>query len=202
MSTPPSLDHFLPEFIPHRQSRDMEDGEAASGARAYLSSIREFLAARQVGGESGQQVNEANSDAFDRLLRRLYGLAESQYYADGGELGARVSIAAVGGYARREMSLASDVDLLFLYAEEISPLAAHVAERVQYWLWDAGAAVSGAVRSIEETLSLCRSEPSVFTTIIGARFLGGDVGLFHEFTAAIRDDLLANPKVGELFLGG
>ena len=193
MSTPPSVDRFLPEFIPRRESRDIEDAEAASGARAYLLSVREFLGARQAAGRSGQEINEANSDAFDRLLRRLYGLAESQYYADGGEVGARVSIAAVGGYARREMSLASDVDLLFLHAGEISPLAAHVAERVQYWLWDAGAEVSGAVRSIEETISLCRSEPTVFTTIIGARFLGGDVGLFHEFTAGIRNDLLASP---------
>jgi len=193
MSAPPSLDRFLPEFIPHRESRAIEDAEAASGARAYLGSVREFLRALQIAGGSGQAVNEAHSDACDRLLRRLYALAESQYYADGGEVGARVSVTAVGGYARREMSLASDVDLLFLHSGEISPLAAHVAERVQYWLWDAGAEVGGAVRSIEETVSLCRSEPTVFTTIIGARFLGGDVGLFHEFTAAIRDDLLANP---------
>jgi [protein-PII] uridylyltransferase len=193
MSTPPSVNRFLPEFIPLRESRASEDAETASGARAYLGSVREFLRERQLAGASGQEVNEANSDAYDRLLRRLYGLAESQYYADGGEVEARVAVAAVGGYARREMSLASDVDLLFLHSGEISPLAAHVAERVQYWLWDAGAEVSGAVRSIEETVSMCRSEPTVFTTIIGARFLGGDVGLFHEFTAAIRNDLLANP---------
>jgi [protein-PII] uridylyltransferase len=193
MTTLPSVDRFIPEFIPHPKSRDTEDAEAASGARAYLRSVREYLVARQAAGAPGQEVNEANSDALDRLLRRLYGLAESQHYADGGELGARVSIAAVGGYSRREMSLASDVDLLFLHSGEISPLAAHVAERIQYWLWDAGAEVSGAVRSIEETVSLCRSEPTVFTTIIGARFLGGDVELFHEFTAAIRDDLLADP---------
>jgi [protein-PII] uridylyltransferase len=187
------VDRFLPEFIPHRDSRENQDVESASGARAYLRSVREFLAARQEAGKSGQGINEANSDALDRLLRRLYELAESQYYADGGEVGARVSIVAVGGYARREMSLASDVDLLFLHVGEMSPLAAHVAGRIQYWLWDAGAEVSGAVRTIEETLALCRSEPSVLTAIIGARFLGGDVGLFHELTAAIRGDLLANP---------
>jgi [protein-PII] uridylyltransferase len=193
MSTPPSLDHFLPEFNPRQESRDGEGVKTASGARAYLVSVREFLAARQAAGESGQGINEANSDAFDRLLRRLYGLSEFQHFADGGAAGARVSIVAVGGYARREMSLASDVDLLFLHAGEMSPLAAHVAERIQHWLWDAGAEVSGAVRTIEETLSLCRCEPSVLTAIIGARFLGGDVGLFHEFSAAVRNDLLANP---------
>ena len=168
MSTRPSLDRFLPEFVPYRESREIEDAEATSGARAYLISVREFLQLRQAAGGSGQEVNEANSDALDRLLRRLYGLAESQHYADRGEVGARVCIAAVGGYARREMSIASDVDLLFLHAGEISPLAAHVAERIQYWLWDAGAEVGGAIRSIDETLSLCRSEPTVFTTIIGA----------------------------------
>jgi [protein-PII] uridylyltransferase len=190
MSAPPAVDRFLPEFVPQRERADVE---TASGARGYLLSVREFLADRQGAGESGGRINEANSDALDRLLHRLYALAESQYYSDGGEVGGRVSIVAVGGYARREMSLASDVDLLFLHAGEMSPLAAQIAERIQYWLWDAGAEVSGAVRNIEETLSLCRSEPSVLTAIIGARFLGGDVGLFHEFTAAIRNDLLANP---------
>jgi len=193
MSTPPSIDRFLPEFVPHRETREAEDAETASSARAYLARVREFLVARQAAGESGRAVNEVHSDALDRLLRRLYGLAESRHYVDGGRAGARVSVVAVGGYARREMSLASDVDLLFLHAGEIGPLAAHVAERVQRWLWDAGVEVSAAVRSIEETLSLCRREASVFTSSIGARFLGGDVALFHEFTAAIRDDLLASP---------
>jgi [protein-PII] uridylyltransferase len=193
MNSRPSLDRFLPEFVPHRESREAEDAEAAAGARAYLLEVRGSLEALQAAGAPGQEVNEANSDALDRLLRRLHGLAESRHYADGGEVSARVSIIAVGGYARREMSIGSDVDLLFLHTGEISPLAAHLAERIQYWLWDAGAEVGGAVRSIEETLSLCRSEPSVFTTIIGARFLVGDVALFHEFTDAIRDDLLAKP---------
>ncbi len=193
MSTPPSLDQYLPEFDPRRETWKDEAAEIASAARAYLGSVREFLAARQRAGESGQRVNEANSDALDRLLRRLYGLSEFEHFAEGGAAGARVSMIAVGGYARREMSLASDVDLLFLHAGEMSPLAAHVAERIQQWLWDARAEVSGAVRTIEETLSLCRSEPSVLTAIIGARFLGGDVGLFHEFSTAVRNDLLANP---------
>jgi len=193
MSAPPSVDRFLPEFISHREPRDGEDAKTASGARAYLTSVRKFLVARHEAGESGQRINEAHSDALDRLLRRLYGLAESHHYADGGEVGARVCVVAAGGYARREMSLASDVDLLFLHAGEMSPLAAHVAEGIQYWLWDAGAEVAGAVRSIEETLSLCRSDSSVLTAIIGARFLSGDVGLFHEFTTAIRHDLLAKP---------
>ena len=47
MSTPPSLDPFLPEFDPREVSREDESAKTGSGARAYLASVREFLAARQ-----------------------------------------------------------------------------------------------------------------------------------------------------------
>jgi [protein-PII] uridylyltransferase len=189
----PPVDRFLPEFVPLRGSQEGVGEQTAAGTRAYLTSVREFLAARLKEGESGHAMNEAHSDAFDRLLRRLYRLAEARHYAEGGDASARVSVVAVGGYGRREMSIASDVDLLFLHDDEISPLAAYVAERIQYWLWDAGVQVGAAVRSIEETLSLCRRDPSVLTAVIWVRFLEGDTTLFHRFATRVRDELLAKP---------
>ena len=187
MSQPPGLDAFVPGFEPGA-ARD--DAALAAAVRAYLAQMRLHLAERHRAGESGQAVNEANSDAFDRLIRRLYERAESHYFAEGGELGPRAAVVAVGGYARREMSIASDVDLLFLHDGELSPLAAFLAERLQYSLWDAGVEVGSAVRSIAETLQLGRTDTSACTTILGARFLAGDAVLFHEFTTAIRDGLI------------
>ncbi len=186
MTAPPAVDAFVPGFQP---GQTPSDATMARAVRAYLAQVRGHLEARHRAGESGQAVNEANADAFDRLIRRLYEVAESRHYAGGGDLGARVGITAVGGYARREMSIASDVDLLFLYAGDMNPLAAFVAERIQYVLWDAGVEVGSAVRTIDETLEAARNDVSISTTILGARFLGGDARLFHEFTTAVRDRL-------------
>lgn len=189
MNAPPSIDRYVPEYSPASPSDDASTGRAA---REYLSETRAHLAARHAGGASGQAINEANSDAFDRLIRRLYEVAESRYYAEGGDLAARISVAAVGGYARREMSIGSDVDLLFLRDAGEGPFADFVAQRIQTWLWDAGADVGGAVRTVDETLDLARSDVTACTAILGARFLAGDARLFHEFTTAVRDDLVAD----------
>ena len=56
------------------------------------------------------------------------------------------------------MSIHSDVDLLFLYRDPLTPYVASVAERVQHWLWDAGLTVGCATRTIEETVELARED--------------------------------------------
>ncbi len=188
----PSLDHFIP---PYASGDERESRETAAAARGYLAELRSFLAERQRMGDSGQTVNMLHADAVDRLLRRLYEVAEFAYYADEGELDARVSIAAVGGYARREMAIGSDVDLLFLHdGAEISPYAARIAEWIQYCLWDAGLEVGAALRNLDETIALGHEDLTAKTTILGARFLAGDPTLFHQFTTAVRDRLI--PDVG------
>jgi [protein-PII] uridylyltransferase len=189
LSDLPALDTYVPGFAP---GAPRDDGALASAVRSYLAAVRAHLAARHRAGDSAQLVNESNADAFDRLIRRLYEIAESQYFAGGGEPGPRVCLAAVGGYARREMSIASDVDLLFLHDGEPTAFAAFLAERIQYSLWDAGVSVGCAVRTISETLELGCSDVSACTTLLGARFLAGDAGLFHRLSTAVRSELIGD----------
>jgi len=139
-------------------------------------------------------VNEANSDLLDRMIRRLFGLAEDLFRDRGGEVHDGVVIIAVGGYARREMSIHSDVDLLLLYREELTPFVEFMAERLQYWLWDAGLTIGMATRTIEETVELGREDVTVRTAVLTARFLRGDGEFFHDFADRIRDELLPDPE--------
>lgn len=183
----PSIDAYLRPYAP---GEDETGTSIIASVRHYLENTRSWLAARQEEGASGSAVNLANSDAFDRLIRRLHERAESEYFSAQGQLDARVAIAAIGGYARREMSIGSDVDLLFLMDGEMSPLAAHVAERIQYTLWDAGVQLGAAVRTIDQCIELGREDVSACTAILCARFLGGDPALFHEFSTAVRDRLI------------
>lgn len=161
--------------------------------KAHLEDTRSYLAELHRESCSGRVVNEANSDVTDRLVRRLFGLAEENVLAEGGEIGAGVCVVAVGGYARREMSIHSDVDLLVLYRDKLTPYVATVAERLQYWLWDAGAAVGCATRTIRETVKLGREDDTVRTAVLTARFLCGDGEFFHTFADTIRRELLPDP---------
>lgn len=192
MSGAPSSEEHLGDFERAATRGGIADLEIVSAVRRYLAQVRSWLEELHRGGGTGQAVNEANSDATDRLIRSLFRIAEAEWYAGGGEIVQRIAVIAVGGYARREMSIHSDIDLLFLHGRRVTPYVARVTERLQMWLWDAGLVLGVSTRSIDETLTLAAADATVRTALLDARFLGGDTQLFHEFADAVRQDLFGD----------
>jgi [protein-PII] uridylyltransferase len=191
VSAAPSIDELLRDLGAPGRSPELE---VPSRVRAYVEAVREHLTTLHRKPDSGQIVNEANSDLSDRLVRRLFSLAEERVLADGGEIETGLVVVAVGGFARREMSIHSDVDLLVLYRNELSPYVTAVAERLQYWLWDAGLSVGCATRTIADTVAIGQEDDTVRTAVLTARFLCGDGEFFHEFADTIRGELLPDTE--------
>lgn len=194
MSAPPLIDRFLADLEPGQGTAPVSDAGVAAAVRAYMTEARAHLEALHRSGAGGQTVNEANCDLTDRLIRRLFRLAEAAYYAGGAEFGQRLSVVAVGGYARRELSIHSDVDLLFLYPRRMNAYVERITGQVQMWLWDGGFTVGCATRTIAETLDLCSGDATVRTAILDARFLAGDTELFHEFTDSLREETFSDKE--------
>jgi [protein-PII] uridylyltransferase len=187
MTRGPSIDAFLARV------QDTSSSAVVPVVRQYLGDVRAFLSELQASGAGGAVVNETHSDLIDRLVRRLFEFAEEAYLARGAEADTDLCVVAVGGYARREMSIHSDVDLLFLYRESLTPYVASVAERVQQWLWDAALTVGGATRTVAETVALARQDSTVQTAVLAPRFLVGSGVLFHELTETLRVKVFAQP---------
>ena len=183
----PAIDDFIPAIAP---GTEPEAGVLAAGARAYLGRTHEILKERLRAGDPGAALNALHSDACDRLIRRLFEIAETSWFASHGSAGDPVSVAAVGGFARREMAPGSDVDLLFLVREPSSEFGAHIAERLQYNLWDAGVEVGAAIRTLDETLALARTDISACTAVLGVRHLAGDARLFHRLARSVPAELI------------
>lgn len=188
----PQVGDYLGRFA--ELSPDEASREVPAATRAYLEATRSYLREIHQSGASGREVNEAHSDMIDRLLRRLFELAEQRWFDRGGEDPDALCVVAVGGYARREMSIHSDVDILFLFADQMTPYVASVTERMQYWLWDAQVTLGGATRTIADTIQLARSDITVATAVLAPRYLAGSGVLFHRFNEAIRRKLLAKPE--------
>ncbi len=190
MAKAPSIDHFLADLP---TDPDERQNAVVPAVKAYIEAARAYLKDLHESVDSGRQVNEANSDLTDRMVRRLFGIAEELHLQRGHEIEGNVTVIAVGGYARREMSIHSDVDLLLLYRGGLTPFVEHIAERMQYWLWDAGLRIGCATRTIEETVELGREDVTVRTAVLTARYLCGDGEFFHVFADRIRDELLPDP---------
>ncbi|HEU4430274.1 MAG TPA: [protein-PII] uridylyltransferase [Myxococcota bacterium] len=192
MSAAPEIDGFVGIARPGEEAAGPE---LSAGAKRYTAALRAHLAYLQREGATGAAVNAANSDGLDRLIRRLYDVAASAHYARHGATTKRVALVAVGGYARREMSIGSDVDLLVLEDEGAEDLSAHIAQSVQTALWDAGLQVGAAVRTAGDSVSLAQSDVATQTALLAARFLAGDATLFHELMRAVRERAI--PELAE-----
>ncbi|WP_405478279.1 [protein-PII] uridylyltransferase [Streptomyces sp. NBC_00009] len=100
-----------------------------------------------------------------------------------------VSLVAVGGYGRGELSPRSDLDLLLLHDGSAGPGAiASLADRVWYPVWDLGLALDHSVRTPAEARKTAGEDLKVQLGLLDARHIAGDVGL----TAGLRTAVLAD----------
>ncbi|MFF9057195.1 [protein-PII] uridylyltransferase [Streptomyces sp. NPDC014882] len=99
-----------------------------------------------------------------------------------------VSLVAVGGYGRGELSPRSDLDLLLLHDGTDAQAVAALADRLWYPVWDLGLALDHSVRTPAEACRTAGEDLKVQLGLLDARHLAGDPGL----TAGLRTAVLAD----------
>ncbi|MFE0320157.1 [protein-PII] uridylyltransferase, partial [Streptomyces albogriseolus] len=103
--------------------------------------------------------------------------------------GARgVSLVAVGGYGRAELSPRSDLDLLLLHDGSATGAVSALADRLWYPVWDLGLALDHSVRTPAEARRTAGEDLKVQLGLLDARHIAGDLGL----TTALRTTVLAD----------
>ncbi|MGW6893958.1 [protein-PII] uridylyltransferase, partial [Streptomyces chartreusis] len=109
-------------------------------------------------------------------------------FAAGAEGLRGVSLVAVGGYGRGELSPRSDLDLLLLHDGGDSKAVAALADRIWYPVWDLGLALDHSVRTPAEARRTAGEDLKVQLGLLDARHIAGDLGL----TAGLRTSVLAD----------
>ena len=101
---------------------------------------------------------------------------------------APVTVLAVGGYGRRELAPASDLDLLFL-PDELAERHADAERLVGFvlaGLWDLGFEVGHATRTAAEALEFARINHVALASLLDARFLAGSFGASARLEGNVR----------------
>jgi [protein-PII] uridylyltransferase len=157
--------------------RDLESGLVAT-CGDYLASHTATLVEAIRTGQRGTDVAARYAQMFDGMLGALC-CASRASQMQRSELG-RVALVACGGYGRRLVAPHSDIDVLFLAEDPSDERIAKLAEGVLYPLWDAGVQIGHAVRGLEETLDLAKSDIRTSTTLLDLRHIAGDRELVRE----------------------
>ncbi|MDX3312870.1 [protein-PII] uridylyltransferase [Streptomyces sp. NPDC054884] len=153
--------------------KDAEDSGPSGYAAARLRLLTEEA-------RSGPPRRAALAELTDDWLTGLF--------TAGAEELRGVSLVAVGGYGRGELSPRSDLDLLLLHDGADSKTVAALADRLWYPVWDLGLALDHSVRTPAEARKTAGEDLKVQLGLLDARHLAGDLGL----TAGLRTSVLAD----------
>ena len=172
-------------------------GDPAAFRRAAIETLQTALAsgrdeARKAleDGGTGRACAEALSAETDELLR--VALEMSARWLAPVEPGQKLpTIVAVGGYGRGMLAPFSDIDLLFLLPDKPPPGVEKVVESLLYVLWDLKQKVGHATRTVDECLKQARADMTIRTTLLEARFIIGDKGLFETLQKRFDAEIVA-----------
>ncbi|MGW0946913.1 [protein-PII] uridylyltransferase [Streptomyces sp. NPDC002623] len=153
--------------------KDAEDSGPSGYAAARLRLLTEEV-------RSGPPRRAALAQLTDDWLTGLFTAAAEDLRG--------VSLVAVGGYGRGELSPRSDLDLLLLHDGADPKAIAGLADRLWYPVWDLGLALDHSVRTPAEARKTAGEDLKVQLGLLDARHLAGDLGL----TAGLRTSVLAD----------
>jgi [protein-PII] uridylyltransferase len=156
---------------------EAEDSGPSGYAAARLRLLQEET-------RSGPPRRAALAELTDDWLAGLFAAAAGETAPDL----KGVSLIAVGGYGRGELSPRSDLDLLLLHDGSDSKAVAALADRLWYPVWDLGLDLDHSVRTPAEARRTAGEDLKVQLGLLDARHLAGDLGL----TAGLRTAVLAD----------
>jgi len=197
------------EAVPHRRAiidrrmlgerLDALQGDATTLRRGLVAVLKDALekgrgqVADRLLLNPSRGLEAAAGQAFliDQLLRLTFDFTTKRLYpANNPTSGERIALLAVGGYGRGEMAPYSDVDLAFLTPWKQTGWTEQVIESMLYTLWDLGLKVGHSSRSLDEMVRMAKSDLTIRTALLEARFVWGDTALNDEAVARFRREVV------------
>nr|BFD82451.1 [protein-PII] uridylyltransferase [Streptomyces sp. Xyl84] len=155
------------------------DGTGPSRPAGYAAARLRLLTED---ARSGPPRRAALAQLTDDWLARLFTAAADAEGLTG------VSLVAVGGYGRGELSPRSDLDLLLLHGDGDPSAVAALADRLWYPVWDLGLDLDHSVRTPAQARATAGGDLRVQLGLLDARHLAGDPALTAGLRTAVLTD--------------
>jgi len=185
----PSMSAYLEKVLRHAE-RELVDRSHLRPTdlldiyRRFLKLEEHRLKLDHQRGGGGRDLCEKRADVITVMLRHIWMSAWETHRKSHLEQPPRIALLAVGGFGRGELNPYSDIDILFLHPNDNAKVTGQVNDIVQhvlYMLWDIGFQVGHATRTMSELVAQANGDLRTKTSLLEARYLCGDEGLFAEF---------------------
>lgn len=169
----------MKEFIPLlnlRHLKRLAAEENLEDIRRFYFKGQEWLKKAHEEGLAGVEFGQAHADLMDKVIRRLLRIAGNSSI-----LKEKISLAAIGGYGREELSPCSDIDLLILHLPGREKNLDQWVKEILYPLWDWGLKVGYTIRTLKEKWQSIQKDLPFFLSLLDARWVAGEKTIFYEW---------------------
>ena len=180
------LEHAEREFA---DAREADPSHLIPLYQKFLKIENHRLRLQHQAGGGGREVCASRASLIDIILRHVFAAASATAKARSKEVVMPVSLVALGGYGRGELNPSSDVDVMFLHAQnglQLPEVLADTIQQVLYFLWDVGFKVGHSTRTVKEVVAQANEDMLTKTSLLEARLLAGDTKLFQRFRTQFR----------------
>lgn len=181
----------LDELETHLPELSFDSPDLSGTLKIYLTHCQNEINQLIENNISSLSTHHLRSLMIDQLVIRLFNkfMRESTSLKPDSML-----LVAVGGYGREEMSLGSDIDLNFIVDAKQHEAAAQLVQNILYPLWDAKLDIGHALRTLPDALTLLKSDQTILTSFLDARYITGNKALFDKLQDGI-SHVLAPKKI-------
>jgi len=153
--------------------------ESLEDIERFFRNGQEWLRKQHDEGMSGEEFCRSRSSLMDSVLGRLWNRALDLQEDPKSHSG--LSLVAVGGYGREELSPYSDIDLLFLHLPGNGKDLKGWIQALLHPLWDWGLTVGYTVQTPKDSWRAAQRDLDLLLSFLDARWVGGDKATYLRF---------------------
>jgi [protein-PII] uridylyltransferase len=173
---------------------DVPKSKRLAGYKRFLSLERGMIVRYHRKGDSGQRVCRAGAILVDVIVESIFRTALLTFSEKHGVLPCSCSLLGLGGYGRGELNPLSDVDIMFLFPDDvkasmIEDMKQVLTDEVLYPLWDLGFKVGHSTRTVKECLEESALDIKTRNSLLESRLILGSHTLHKKFAKSYRDYL-------------
>jgi [protein-PII] uridylyltransferase len=110
----------------------------------------------------------------------------------------KISIIALGGYARKQFFPYSDIDLLIIYKDKLNKEERDFIKHITTAIWDLNITLGFQLKKIDEIFDLSKEDEIFKTALLDNRFIIGNDKLYNDFVEILEKKIFGRNKVDYL----
>jgi len=159
------------EELISKNSSDFEVSQAIKNEiKSYISSLGAIFEKDQ-----GKSFLVKHTKSIDMYIKIIFKYALRKHFGEYLPLvnTLPITVVALGSYAREQLCVYSDIDLMLVYKDVDGYNLKPIIETILQIAWDSGMKLGHRVHTLEELQEVSRSDQTIKTALIESRFLCG-----------------------------